>query len=66
LGHGRFDLAAETSERGTVICFTRGLHCPICANYLTEFEQRVPEFAERGVGAIAKSTPARSEYVDPL
>mgnify|MGYP001974406386 FL=1 len=47
-----FDLASEGSERGTVVCFYRGLHCPICANYLTELEKRTPEFAERGVGQI--------------
>lgn len=56
LDHGTFDLSKEASERGTVICFYRGLHCPICANYLKEFEARVPEFAERGVGAIAVSS----------
>jgi peroxiredoxin len=56
LDHGRFDLASETSERGTVVCFYRGLHCPICATYLTELEKRVPEFAERGVGTIAISS----------
>lgn len=56
LDHGAFDLTSETSERGTVICFYRGLHCPICANYLTEFEKKVDDFAERGVGAIAVSS----------
>jgi len=56
LGHGRFDLASESPERGTVICFYRGLHCPICATYLSEFEKRVPEFAQRGYGAIAISS----------
>lgn len=56
LSGDRFDLGAETSERGTVICFYRGLHCPLCANYLTELEKRTPEFAERGVGTIAVST----------
>ncbi|MFQ5566028.1 MAG: peroxiredoxin-like family protein [Paracoccaceae bacterium] len=56
LDHGRFDLASETSERGTVVCFYRGLHCPICATYLGEFEKRAPEFAERGYGAIAISS----------
>ena len=56
LDHGWFDLVSETSERGTVVCFYRGLHCPICAGYLTEFEKRVPEFAERGVDAIAISS----------
>ncbi|HUS54856.1 MAG TPA: peroxiredoxin-like family protein [Thermohalobaculum sp.] len=56
LDHGRFDLAREDSERGTVVCFYRGLHCPICATYLTELEKRAPEFAERGVGTIAISS----------
>lgn len=56
LNHGTFDLASEKSERGTVICFYRGLHCPICANYLTEFEKRVEAFADRGVTTIALST----------
>lgn len=55
LDHGAFDLAAERSERGTVICFYRGLHCPICATYLTELEKRVDDFARRGVKTIAIS-----------
>ena len=56
LEYGEFDLASEGSERGTVICFYRGLHCPICANYLTELEKRVADFAERGVTCIAVSS----------
>lgn len=56
LDHGTFDLSAEASERGTVICFYRGLHCPICATYLTEFQKRSADFAERGVGTIAISS----------
>lgn len=56
LDHGEFNLSAEQSERGTVICFYRGLHCPICANYLTEFQKRVADFAERGVNCIAISS----------
>ena len=56
LDHGAFDLAAEANERGVVICFYRGLHCPICANYLKEFDKRAPDFAQRGVGVIAISS----------
>ncbi len=56
LDHGTFDVASETSERGTVVCFYRGLHCPICATYLAEFEKLVPAFADRGVGSIAISS----------
>ncbi|MEM7178898.1 MAG: peroxiredoxin-like family protein [Pseudomonadota bacterium] len=51
-----FDLGKDLGERGTVICFYRGLHCPICATYLGEFEKQVAAFAERGVGAIALSS----------
>ncbi|APG46326.1 peroxiredoxin-like family protein [Phaeobacter porticola] len=56
LDHGQFDLTTEESPRGTVICFYRGLHCPICANYLKEFEKRVADFANRGVNCIAISS----------
>lgn len=56
LNHGTFDLAKETSERGTVVCFYRGLHCPICAKYLTELEKLTDAFAEKGVGTIAVSS----------
>ncbi len=56
LGGGTFDLATEKSERGVVICYYRGLHCPICANYLKELERLTPEFAQRGVTTIAVSS----------
>lgn len=56
LGGGTFDLSKESGERGTVVCFYRGLHCPICANYLKELERLTPEFAERGVKTVAISS----------
>lgn len=56
LGGGTFALSAETSPRGTVICFYRGFHCPICARYLGELAKLAPEFAARGVGAVAVSS----------
>jgi len=56
LNHGSFDLASEVPERMTLICFYRGLHCPICAAYLKELERLTPEFAERGVTTIAISS----------
>lgn len=59
LSHGSFDLATEQTERGIVICFYRGLHCPICASYLTEFDKQTPAFAERGVKSIAISSDTR-------
>lgn len=56
VGGGRFDLSTETSERGTIVCFYRGLHCPICARYLGEFEKLVDDFAARGCGSVAISS----------
>lgn len=60
----KFDLASENSARGTVICFYRGLHCPICANYLKELEKRVGDFAERGVTCIAVSSDGEERTRD--
>ena len=56
LDHGPFDLSAETSERGTLLCFYRGLHCPLCATYLKELQKLVPDFEARGVSTIAISS----------
>lgn len=56
VGGGTFALSQETSPRGTVVTFYRGLHCPICASYLKELERLTPEFAKRGVGTIAISS----------
>tara|TARA_R100000789_G_scaffold61596_1_gene58745 strand:- start:1062 stop:1619 length:558 start_codon:yes stop_codon:yes gene_type:complete len=55
LDHGPFNLATATPQRGTVICFYRGLHCPICATYLTELDKQTPAFTERGIETIAIS-----------
>ena len=53
---GNFELSSEVSERGTLICFYRGLHCPICATYLKELEKLTQQFQERGINTIAVST----------
>lgn len=55
LAHGRFDIATDKPERFTLVCFYRGLHCPICGNYLKELERLTPEFAKRGVTTVAIS-----------
>lgn len=60
LSSGHFDLADEHPERMTLVCFYRGLHCPICANYLKELERLTPAFEQRGVSTIAISTDDES------
>ena len=64
VGGGRFDLSSETAERGTVVCFYRGLHCPICATYLGELEKVTAEFAERGVATVAVSSDTEERGKD--
>ena len=70
LNNGTFDLSSDAAERYTLVVFYRGLHCPICANYLKELERLSPEFAERGVKTIAISsdgkdrTEAMSEKIE--
>lgn len=56
LQHGEFDLKCENPSRMTLVCFYRGLHCPVCGNYLKELERLTPAFEERGVRAIAMSS----------
>lgn len=56
LSHGDFDLATQQPERMTLVCFYRGLHCPICATYLKELERLTPALRERGVETIAISS----------
>jgi peroxiredoxin len=56
VGGGAFDLSGETNKQGTIVCFYRGLHCPLCATYLTELEKLVGDFAERGVACVAISS----------
>jgi len=56
LGGDRFDLAGDGAEWGTLVCFYRGLHCPICATYLTDLDKRTPAFAEKGVTTVAIAT----------
>ena len=55
LDHGNFDLSSDGAEKGTVVCFYRGLHCPLCATYLAELEKLTPEFEARGVKTVALS-----------
>ncbi len=56
VGGGTFDLSTDAPIFATLVVFYRGLHCPICANYLKELERLTPEFAQRGVTTVALST----------
>ncbi len=49
-------LADQTPENFTLVVFYRGLHCPICANYLGDLNKKVGDFAERGVDVVVISS----------
>jgi peroxiredoxin len=59
LAHGDFDLAADAQKLFTLICFYRGLHCPVCLKYLRELESLIPEYERRGTKVIAISSDVR-------
>lgn len=55
IGGENFTLSKDTPIRGTILCFYRGLHCPVCAAYLSELEKMTPQFADRGIKTVAVS-----------
>lgn len=56
VGGGSWSLADASPENFTMVVFYRGLHCPICSNYLAELTSRLDDFAQRGVEVVAIST----------
>lgn len=56
LDHGRFDLASDVPENGTVLVFYRGLHCPICMRQLKEIDSLLDQFAALKTRVIAISS----------
>jgi peroxiredoxin len=53
---GEWRLADQTPDNFTLICFYRGMHCPICKTYVKELDRLVDDFAQRGVNVVAISS----------
>lgn len=53
---GDWSLENEAGEHFTLLVFYRGLHCPICGNYLKELNRLAGDFSERGVSILALSS----------
>jgi len=53
---GTWRLADQEPDNFTLIVFYRGLHCPICANYLGDLNRKVGDFNERGVKVVVISS----------
>ena len=56
LQHGEFNLNQNAKNKFNLIVFYRGLHCPLCANYLTELSNLATEFKKRDVKIIILSS----------
>ena len=52
-------LAERKPENFTMIVFYRGLHCPICSNYMRDLDRKLGDFEALGVEVIAISTDDR-------
>ncbi len=56
VGGGSWRLADQKPENFTLVIFYRGLHCPICSNYLGDLNKKAGDFAERGVNLVVISS----------
>ncbi len=52
-------LADQSPENFTMIVAYRGLHCPICKNYLRDLDRLSEDFEKRGVQSVVVSTDDR-------
>lgn len=56
---GPWQLTPEHQGPFTMLVFYRGLHCPICRNYLQELNKLAAEFAERGIQILVASSDSQ-------
>ena len=59
VGGGTWKLADQSPEHFTLIVFYRGLHCPICSNYLRDLDRKLADFNATGVEVIAISSDGK-------
>lgn len=55
---GAWRLVDRRPEHFTLLVFYRGLHCPVCAEYVRDLSTRLDQFAARGVDVLALSSDA--------
>lgn len=63
VGGGAWSLAEQASENFTMVVFYRGLHCPICSNYLRDLERKLEQFAKLGVSVVTISSDTEERAV---
>jgi peroxiredoxin len=56
---GTWTLAERKPEHMSMVVAYRGLHCPMCRNYLKELNEQIGEFSKRGVEVVAVSSDGK-------
>ncbi|AFM02621.1 Peroxiredoxin [Bernardetia litoralis DSM 6794] len=51
-----WSLEEQNPENFTLVVFYRGLHCPVCKNYLEDLATKIEDFKKRGVNVVAMSS----------
>jgi peroxiredoxin len=64
VGGGTWTLGDAKPENFTMVVFYRGLHCPICGRYLADLENKLGEFADKGVEVIAISSDSEERATE--
>lgn len=52
---GVWSLAEQSPDSFSVVVFYRGVHCPLCNTYLSEFDARLNDFQAAGANVVAVS-----------
>ncbi len=55
VGGGTFDLSQESPENFTMVLFYRGLHCPVCKNYIGGMAAMLDDFEAAGFSVVVAS-----------
>ncbi len=58
-----WSLSSAKPQNFTLIIIYRGLHCPICCDYLKEFDDKIEKFNNLGTDLIAISTDDESRAI---
>jgi peroxiredoxin len=56
---GDWTLSERKPENMSMVVAYRGLHCPMCRNYLKELNEQIGEFSKRGVEVVAVSSDGK-------
>jgi len=55
INDARYKLEEQEPENFSLLIFYRGLHCPVCKKQLSEIQDHLDDFIERGVNLCAVS-----------